>query len=167
MSAFATTSRTASWGVAIGWIPGYEIANPAFKTHADIYYAFGKARKSAREYLAYGSLVDELRPIEPLPRCTFSWRRTEANRGMVAYTNDMPAVIGSVWRDASDSKMAVVAVNISPARQTIRFRTPTGRDDLSAHPVDGQSAPEFAVSAGMAALTLAPRQIAILEQSSR
>ena len=164
---FALCARTFSWGVAIGWIPGYEIANPAFKTHADIYYAFGKARKSAREYLAYGSLVDELRPIEPLPRCTFSWRRTEANRGMVAYTNDLPAVIGSVWRNADDSKMAVVAVNISPARQTVRFHTPAGRDDLSAHPVDGQPAPEFAVSSGTAALTLAPRQIAILEQPAR
>ena len=105
--------------------------------------------------------------VAPLPRCTFSWRRTEANRGMVAYTNDLPAVIGSVWRNANDSKMAVVAVNISPARQTVRFRTPAGRDDLSAHPVDGQPAPEFAVSAGTAALTLAPRQIAILEQPAR
>ena len=82
-------------------------------------------------------------------------------------TNDLPAVIGSVWRNANDSKMAVVAVNISPARQTVRFRTPAGRDDLSAHSVDGQPAPEFAVSAGTATLTLAPRQIAILEQPAR
>ena len=148
--------------MANGWIPGYEIVNPAFKTHADIYYTFGKARKSAREYLAYGSLVDELRPLEPPPRQTFSWWRTEHRRE--AYTNDLPAVIGSVWRDAQDAKSAVVAVNISPDRQQIRFRTPTGRDDLSARAVPGQDAPSLSFSGGVATLTLAPRQIAILEQ---
>ena len=75
----------------------------------------------------------------------------------------VPAVIGSVWRNASDSKKAVVAINISSERQTVRFHTPTGRDDLSARPVDGQPTPEFTVSEGIANVTLAPRQIAILE----
>ena len=70
---FAMCARTFASGVAIGWIPGYEIASPAFKTHSGIYYTFGLARKSARDYLAYGSLVDELRPLDPLPKCTFRW----------------------------------------------------------------------------------------------
>ena len=164
---FAMCARTFVWGVANGWIPGYEIANRAFKTHADIYYTFGRARKSARDYLAYGSLVDELRPVEPVPRSTFRWWRTEGKRGQEAYTNDLPSVIGSVWRNADGSRLAVVAVNISQKRQTVRFRAPTGRDDLSARAVDGQSAPEFAMAGGVAALTLVPRQIAVLEQISK
>ena len=161
---FAMCARTFASGVAIGWIPGYEIASPAFKTHSGIYYTFGLARKSARDYLAYGSLVDELRPLDPLPKCTFRWWRTETRRGKEAYTNDLPAVIGSVWRDAGDSKAAVLAVNISPERQTVRFNTPTGKDDLAARALEGQLPPGLTAAGGVATLTLAPRQIAILEQ---
>ena len=162
---FAMCARTFTWGVANGWIPGYEIANPAFATHAQIYGTFGRARKSARDYLAYGSLVDELRPLEPIPRCTFTWWRTEAQRGKATYTNDLPAVIGSVWRDASGEKAAVVAVNVSQTGQTVKFRSPTGRDGLSARKVAGQPPPTFSSSGGIATLALAPRQIAILEQA--
>jgi hypothetical protein len=100
-----------------------------------------------------------------LPRCKFSWWRTEAQRGKATYTNDLPAVIGSVWRDASGEKAAVVAVNVSQTGQTVKFRSPTGRDGLSARKVAGQPPPTFSSSGGIATLALAPRQIAILEQA--
>jgi len=165
---FALGARTFVWGVANGWIPGYEIENPAFRSHADIYYAFGRARKAARDYLVYGSLIDELRPLEPLPACTCTWHRTETKRGQATYTYALPAVLGSVWRDSADAHRAVVAVNVSADGQDVRFRAPAGMSSAAvARPLPGQPTPQFRISGDVVELTLLSRQIVLLEFARR
>lgn len=161
---FALCARTFVWGVALGWIPGYEVANPAFRSHADIYYAFARARKAARDYLVYGTLLDELRPLGDPPVCSFTWHRTETKRGEATYTRTLPSVMGAVWQGASNGRRAVVAVNVSDRAQTVRFRVPKeGRTDVSARMLPGQDSPCFSASAGIVTLELQPRQIVLLE----
>ena len=53
-----------------------------------------------------------------------------------------------------------------PICETLRREVMDGKYG-NGHPFPSEVAPEFAVSAGTATLTLAPRQIAILEQPAR
>ena len=161
---FALSARTFVWGVANGWIPGYEVENPAFRSHADIYYAFARARKAARDYLVYGSLLDELRPLEKLPTCSYTWHRTEKDRGKATYTQSLPSVLGTVWQSAAKGRRAVVAVNVSSQPQAVRFRAPgVAGADVSARRLPGQDLPRFSAAEGVVSLELLPRQIVLLE----
>ena len=56
----------------------------------------------------------------------------------VAYTNALPAVLGSVWRHSTDCKRAVVAVNVSPDVQVVRFLRPGGKGEVETLRLDPQ-----------------------------
>ena len=87
-------------------------------------------------------------------------RKKNRTKPAEPYEYFMPAVFGTVWKDSSGKRTAVIAVNVSDEKRTVRFRLPAGMKTLS--PMEGVPAAEVSVSGDMATLTIASRQYAAL-----
>ena len=120
-STFAIMAREFVWGVANGWSDDwYPNRWGTVKETADAACAFAKAREDARDFLVYGTLEDELRPLDALEER--SWTK-ELFKGANKVENELrlPAVIGAWWRNRKGER-ALVAVNVTDAPQTVRFQ---------------------------------------------
>ena len=159
-TAFAVQARGLVWGMTPGWSATW-ILNKGKDAWLDCVRKAGVVRRAAREFLAYGTLVDELRLEEKQPVVQFDMKRKK-NRTKPAepYEYFMPAVFGTVWKDSSGKRTAVIAVNVSDEKRTVRFRLPAGVKTLSS--MEGVPAAEVSVSGDMATLAIAPRQYAAL-----
>jgi hypothetical protein len=126
----------------------------------------GRVRKAAREFLAYGTLEDELRPLNPLKTVEFSWERKpkgkKAAKKIAAFSSTMPAVVGTVWKNHDGRRRAVVAANVSGEDCTVKFKLPEGAESLSAVPVEGEGKARFTIADGTVELVLSSREIAVL-----
>lgn len=125
-----------------------------------------RVRKAAREFLAYGTLEGELQPLDPPPEVEFTWKRKDKrNKSKQAY-NDfsaaMPAVVGTVWKNHDGSRDAVIAANVSSAKQVVRFMIPSSSDTLSPVSVDGMDPVECSIKDRIVTLSLLPRRISVL-----
>ena len=173
---FARVAQATLMGVVTGRWGGSRLVNP-FSTRRDPrveedrqkvaqILACAQVRRAAAEFLVYGHLEDRLRPAEEMPSVTFDWNMTRIyklkGKGRTIPPPShvtLPAVIGAVWRTADARRRAVVAANVSDARQTVRFAMQSAGDpEMLALP--NQPAAEIAFKDGMATLTLAPRSFA-------
>jgi hypothetical protein len=161
----AIQMRSLVWGTVAGWIhPWMFVGRHRNDLKIASLLTAGRVRRDAREFLAYGTLEDKLRPLEPLPEVKFSWDRRDRRKRDVQHRFDVsfPAVIGSVWKNASGGRSAVIAANVASGAQTVKFALPHGAKKLSALSVEGVAAPRFSVSGGTVTLELPPRGIAVL-----
>ena len=120
-STFAIMAREFVWGVANGWSDDwYPNRWGTVKETADAACVFARARENARDFLVYGTLEDELRPLDALEER--SWTK-ELFKGANKVENELrlPAVIGAWWRNRKGER-ALVAVNVTDAPQTVRFQ---------------------------------------------
>ena len=114
-------------------------------------------RRAARDFLASGTLVDELRLEEEQPMVSFELRRQKVRKAPATPCEyAMPAVFGSVWKDFSNRQTAILAVNVSSERRTVRFRVPDGVKALS--PLPGVPCEELSIAGDIASVAIAPRQ---------
>ena len=135
---FAMMAREFTWGVVNGWSDDwYPNRWGTEKRTAEAAYAFAKARERNRDVFVYGTLEDELRPLEPLEKRLFVWEQTWNKRSS---TGEVAVVTGAWWTDRNGRK-TLAAVNITDERQRVSFEVPkregekprrrTGTIDLS------------------------------------
>lgn len=166
---FARQVRYALWGCATGSWDDRRLfdPDPAKRTLAaqgDVIRRIARLRASALDYLAYGHLEDELRPLDAMPTVTIAHRPTRAAKGTPSQMVDYPAVLGAVWRTADGRRRATFAANVSDRPQSVRFRLSGNRGSVRARPVAGGPAPEIDVAADVCAVSLKPGEIVCVEQ---
>ena len=109
----------------------------------------------------FGSLEGDFVPVKPIERRTFDWRMHW--RGDYYEHADLPVVFGAWWRDASDRRKALVAVNLTDESQSAVAHPPVGCSSAAAvTPVKGQSAsPSCESTAEGVVCRLPPRTVGI------
>jgi hypothetical protein len=126
----------------------------------------GRVRRAARDFLAYGTLEDELRPLNALKTVEFSWERKakgkKAKQPVNVFTATMPAVVGTVWKNHDGTRDAVIAANVSSEKQVVRFALPSQGGKMAPLDIEGSDPVRYSVSGGIAELHMAPRQIVVL-----
>ena len=97
-------ARTLSWGEAFGWIPlvcRRRRPHGRFEKRAKLIYDLACVRRDNAEFLVFGTLEDELRPLD-------------ADK----------AVFGTIWKNAANDRQCAAVVNASKYKKTVRFRFP-------------------------------------------
>ena len=165
----AYVARATLWGCATGrW--GYtrffkpdmpdSYTQRICTRHSDAVAALARVRMAAADFLVYGHLEDELRPIDPPQKTVLPWcsprRPRNGKNALQPLMLEQPAVMGTVWRDVDDSRKAVFAANVSDSAQTVRFRMPQGCGNAAVFDLPGFAAPKFSESDGVVTLTIDP-----------
>lgn len=117
-------------GVAMGWFePAFILdeKSPVIAEKRALAARLCRARQEWRDYLAYGELLDEVRPLDPLPEIEVVWNGRWV-RNAKPVTARMPSVIGAVWRDRRTDARAAFLVNLAQEERTVRFRAPCGKE---------------------------------------
>lgn len=121
-SAFrAYQMRDFSRGVLLGWLDRWNITSSEFRAQQKCLGTCARVRRSAEEFMVYGTLEDEVRFVEPVPEEKFTlhsiWSKYE-------YHYTLPLVTGTVWRNLEGTATALIVANASDKPQTVRFRLP-------------------------------------------
>ena len=136
--------REMLWGHPMGWFDKNILDKP---DKCEILRALCAFRQANLDALAYGSLLDELRPVAPLETVPFSWKpRFHWRKGAAVAHGEAPAVIGNWWRTAG-GEVVLLAANLTDKEQTLEYRVfdEAARSESSPHPT--------------ATLTLAPHEL--------
>lgn len=103
--AFREYARTLVWGEAFGWIipavPFEGGPHGRFEKRAKLIYDLACIRRDNTEFLVFGTLEDELRPLE-----------TDKD------------VFGTLWKNAAGDRQCAAVVNASGESKTVSFRFP-------------------------------------------
>ena len=158
---YALQAREFLWGCVNGW---YDRAflDEKYTVKQKMVHQLCRARMAAKEWLAYGTLLDELRPKKPLPtvRCMWSgsgrWQMKDQHAVM-------PAVIGSVWQAPHGGRKAVVAVNITAQEQAVEFDLPTSQPYMPLE-IKGEAQALMKRDGKTCRLTMTPRAICVLTE---
>ena len=139
-AAFSLMAREFAWGVINGWNWDWPTQDKRIDPRCgEAARLFAHAHAAARDFLVFGSLEGDFVPVKPIERRTFDWRMHW--RGDYYEHADLPVVFGAWWRDVSDRRKALVAVNLTDDVQTALVAPPEG---FAAMPevlsVKGQSA---------------------------
>ena len=111
--------REMLWGHPLGWFDRNILDKP---DKCEILRALCNFRQANLDALAYGNLLDELRPISPLPEIEYTWKpRFHWRRDAAEAHGKAPAVIGNWWRTA-DGKVVLLAANLTDKEQTLEYR---------------------------------------------
>ena len=119
---WAITARATSWGVEPGWYHSWPM-NAGKERFGDALAYCARFREQAKEFLAYGHLVGEIRFAEEPKTFQTSWPNP-MNGGQNTVKGAFPEVMGTVWRNADDTKQAVVLVNMTDREQKVSFALP-------------------------------------------
>jgi hypothetical protein len=167
---FANLAKSTLWGCATGrwgyfrlFMPPKRQSPVQFEAdrNADAIYACAKVRMAAADFLVYGHLEDEMRPLDAMPTVRLAWlspvRPKPGKPEEYPDGVEMAAVFGTVWRNVDNTRKAVLLANRSSEEQTVRFGMPRGCGDVSVMALPGQLRPKFESSAdGVVSLTIAP-----------
>jgi len=110
----AAQARDFLWGCQLGWNGTWMLE----EQHRDKTQYLGKLcqyRLAAKDYLIYGELLDEIRPIDPVPTSTSTWYRR------ARHTATLPAVMGTLWR-ARDGSLGMAIANLSNEPRRFAYR---------------------------------------------
>ena len=109
----AAQARDFLWGSQLGW-NGSWILREAHSEKQKFQYALCRYRQAAKDFLVYGQLLDEVRPLNDVPAAAHVWNRNQP------HTARLPMVLATLWRD-DRGRLAVFAVNTSSAPQPFEF----------------------------------------------
>ena len=109
----AAQARDFLWGCQLGWNDPW-ILSAEHREKQRFQLTLCKSRLAAKDFMVYGQLVDQVRPLKDVPENTHLWNRRQP------HSVHLPAVMGTVWKDAR-GRLAVVVVNASGAPQTFDF----------------------------------------------
>ena len=164
---FAAHARQLIWGVTPGWVFSWLMEYPRLESKAKIVTRIVNLRHAAKEYLAYGSLLGDLKPLNDLPTEAFDFNdysSESVNARPISTTRaELPTVIGTVWKSADGKGRAVVAANLSASERTVRFMVPDGVEAFAPRSVKGEPTPYFSTDGGVCTLTLAPHALAFFD----
>jgi hypothetical protein len=115
----AAQARDFLWGSQLGW-NGSWILREAHSEKQKFQYALCRYRQAAKEFLVYGQLLDEVRPLSAVPEAAQVWNRNQP------HTARLPVVMATLWKDAS-GRLAVFVVNTSGTPQSFDFNVEAQR----------------------------------------
>jgi len=104
--------------VELGWFSPSFLTAPGMAAKREIVGALCRLRMQYKDFLAYGTLLDEARFAAAPARVPIKWHPRWVNRGK-PQEFDAPAVIGNVWRNAADTETWLFLANVSDAEQTV------------------------------------------------
>lgn len=171
---FANLAKSTLWGCATGRWGYFRMYMPPKRKspvqdeadrNAETIYDCARVRMAAADFLVYGHLEDELRPLDAVPTVRLAWLSPMRPRpGKPAPYPDgveMPAVFGTVWRDVTGTRKAVLLANRSDKVQTVRFRMPAACTRVDVMDLPGQERPRCVIAGdGTVSLTVAPGSFA-------
>ena len=161
-AAFSLMAREFAWGVINGWNWDWPTQDKRIDPRCgEAARLFAHAHAAARDFLVYGSLEGDMKPVRPLERRTFDWRMHW--RGDYYEHANLPAIHGAWWRDAVGARKALVAVNLTAEPQSAVVRCPDGFSaSATVTPVKGQAAsPSCESTAEGVVCRLPPRAVGI------
>lgn len=101
------------WGCQLGWNHEW-LLEPAHADKLALTLELSRLRLAAKDFMVFGELLDEIRPLEPLPVQTVTWNRRQP------HSASLPVVQGTLWRSRS-GELGVFLVNSSDRPQAIRY----------------------------------------------
>ncbi len=107
----AAQARDFLWGCQLGWNGDWILKEP-HREKQRFQLELCRYRLALKAFLVYGQFMDELRPLNRVPRVSTVWNRR------TPHTARLPAVMGSVWRDG-EGRTALLVVNISSELQRL------------------------------------------------
>ncbi len=157
----AAQARDFLWGCQLGWNDPW-ILQEAHREKQRFQYALCRYRQAAKDFLVYGQLLDEVRPVNAVPEAAHLWNRTQP------HTARLPAVMATLWKD-DRGRLAVFVVNTSgvprPFAFTLepqRWLKARGPWRLSALTPEGESAVDLEKDLQAVLGDLQPREIRAL-----
>lgn len=122
-----------------------------------------RLRTTYADYLAYGTLEDELRPLQALSSVSFEYEPTRRKRKNEKTSISYPVVLGTVWRSSDGKSVALFATNVSDAPQTVEIRCPQGLSrQARAEVVPGFPSGSFVRRGERGELTLEPHSVCVI-----
>ena len=153
---FFVHARALLGGIVPGWVHLTQCRTDEGRTKLEDLFRLGEARQAAADYFAYGTLEDELRISDVQEKIVFTW-------GKKARAESAP-LIGSVWKNADGKRRAIAVVNVTGDRRTVKFRLPEGFGRMSARRLPFNEGTEFSLAHGVGRLSVAPREVALIEE---
>lgn len=101
------------WGCQLGW-NGAWLLGPEHKEKLDFELELCRLRLAAKEFMVFGELLGEVRPLNPLPVCTTVWNRSNPHPA------SLPTVQGTLWR-TRDGRLAAFLVNYGARPAAISY----------------------------------------------
>ena len=111
-------TREALWGVELGWFSPSFLTVPGMAAKREIVGALCRLRMQYKDFLAYGTLLDEARFAAEPARVPVKLHPRWVNRGK-PQAFGAPAVIGNLWRNSADTETRLFLANISDVEQTV------------------------------------------------
>ncbi|MBQ7651095.1 MAG: hypothetical protein IJS15_09060 [Victivallales bacterium] len=112
----AAQGRDAMWGCQIGW-HYFDILNDAHKEKFDFSMRLAELRLATKEFMVFGELLGEVKPLNSVPTLTMTWGRQKP------HTATLPAVQGYEWADAK-GRRCIYIINYSDSMQSFEFNLP-------------------------------------------
>jgi hypothetical protein len=106
------------WGCQLGW-NGDWLLNPEHAAKLDFELALGRMHLAAKDFMVHGELLDEIRPLQPLPVASSVWNRSSR------HTASLAAVQGTLWR-ARDGRLAALLVNYTDRPVALSYEVRLG-----------------------------------------
>lgn len=130
---YAISARALVWGVAPGWYHGWP-NEERYRRWGDALADLARARDKAKDFLAYGSLEGDVAFREDVGTVSLSWANPMG--GDHVFSGTFPSVIGTWWKDASGTRVAVALANVADTERRVSFDRPfAGSAVLPAHSV--------------------------------
>lgn len=165
---FAMYARYAIWGVTPGWAFDWMMAGTGFPSKIPVVTKLGRFRHAAKEFLAYGSLVGDLKPLGEIARVSLVFKDFS---GPLAKTPcdsskaELDAVIGAWWRSADGKSRALAVANVSEKDQTVECAVPTDLKGLSSVAITGWEPPTATISNRRLRLTVKAQTMCFLRET--
>ena len=166
---FACQVRYALWGCTTGTWNDHRLfhpdpANRPLAAQADVIRRIARLRASSLDYLAYGHLEDEFRPLDPPPAVAYTHHPTRGTKKTPLNMVEYPAVLGAVWRDVDGTRRATFVANVSGSPQDVRFRLLAKDGSVRARRIVNEPVPEYVVSNDVCSVTLDPQSFVCFEE---
>ena len=113
----AAQGRDFMFGCQIGW-HYFDILNDSHKEKFDFSMRLAELRLATKEFMVFGELIGEIKPINAVPKLTMTWGMRHP------HTVTLPAVQGFEWTDAK-RRSCIYIINYSDSIQRFAYRLPT------------------------------------------
>lgn len=121
---WTVVARATVWGVEPGWFHKWPI-DKGNEKYLEALASAARFRETAKDFLAYGHLVGDVRFAEPLPTFETSW--LNPMNGKTTVKGTFPVVLGTVWQTHDDRRTGVVLANLTEMERTVRLAEPVSQ----------------------------------------
>ena len=166
---FAYLAQMTFQGVSTGTWRNKGLFDGRLAAQSRIIHRLGRLRSRMRDYLAYGCLEDELRPLDRLEEVTYTYSPTRPHKKHAAEVKiTYPAAIGYAWRTIDAKRRALFVANVTDRPVSFRLRLPDGMADSALTALPGEEPAQFSAAGdGTATLMLPAGALAVIESQLR